>query len=268
MKVYIICDLEGVAGVADHKLQCWFDGDYYEEAREQATKELNTLVEGIVECGATEIIAWDGHGNFPGGINPFKVHQKCKIVTGAGDGGPVLLDNSFDAVFLLGLHAMAGTTKAVLAHSFMPFYDEIIINNLKIGEIGMNCIAASQHNVPVVFISGDRAAIEEAKILIPNIECAIVKYGLSEEAIELTKQSPTLSLSSKEACNLINNKAKDAMKKIKEIKPIKISSPYELMVQYKEKQYADNILKSNKNAKRINDLTVQVEEDDFFKLQF
>jgi D-amino peptidase len=268
MKIYIICDLEGTAGVVDHKSQCRFNGEFYKEARNQATQELNALVEGIVEGGAKEIIAWDGHGNFPGGIDPFKIHQKCKIITGAGDAGPVMLDNSFDAVFLLGFHAMSGTTKAVLAHSFMPFYDEIIINNVKIGEIGMNCITASQHNVPTVFISGDYAAIEEAKAIIPNIEYAIVKYGLSHDAIELSKQSPAISLSSSEACFLIKKKATDAMKRINEIKPITIKSPFELIVKYKEKQYAESILNNNKRVKRIDELTVQMNENDFFKLQF
>ncbi|HEX3048589.1 MAG TPA: M55 family metallopeptidase [Bacillota bacterium] len=267
MKIYIICDLEGTAGVVDHKSQCCFAGEFYQEAREQATKELNALVEGLLESGATEIVAWDGHGNFPGGINPFCVHQKCKIITGAGDGGPVLLDNSFDAVFLLGLHAMAGAKKAVLAHSFMPFYDEVVINHLKIGEIGMNCITASQYDVPVVFISGDNAGIEEAKALVPNIECAVVKYGLSEEALELSRQSPALSLSSSEACRLIKNKAVEAMKRVKDIKPLKVSAPYELLVKYKEKQYADNLMNNHPNAKRIDAVTVQMKEDNFFKLQ-
>lgn len=45
MKIYVICDLEGTAGVIDHHQQCWFDGKYYEQARRLATLELNALVE-------------------------------------------------------------------------------------------------------------------------------------------------------------------------------------------------------------------------------
>lgn len=268
MKIHIMCDLEGTAGVVDHKSQCWFNGEYYKEAREQATNELNALVEGLVEGGATEIIAWDGHGNFPGGINPLHVRGDCKIITGAGEGGSPLLDSSIDAVCLLGLHAMAGTPKAVLAHSFMPWYAEMIINGLKIGEIGMSCITAGQFGIPTIFISGDKAAIEEAKAIIPDIECAIVKYGLAEEALELTKQSPALSLSPSDACRLIKNKAKQAIKRINDIKPIKMTSPYELSVKYKDKKYADSLKKNNQNAIRVDDLTVKIIEDDFFKLQF
>ena len=40
MKIYVICDLEGTAGVMNHKKQCLFDGEYYHQAREWATMEL------------------------------------------------------------------------------------------------------------------------------------------------------------------------------------------------------------------------------------
>jgi len=69
MKVYIVSDLEGVAGVVDFKKQCMEDGAYYQQAINMATRELNALIEGVIEGGATEIFAWPGHGAFPGGIN-------------------------------------------------------------------------------------------------------------------------------------------------------------------------------------------------------
>ena len=137
MKAYVICDLEGVAGVVDHRQQCRVDGEYYRQARRLATLELNALVEGAIEAGATEIVAWDGHGNFPGGLDIELLHSECKLVMGAGDGGPAGLDASFNAVFLLGLHSMAGTSRAVLSHSFMPDIVGCWINGLKVGEIGM-----------------------------------------------------------------------------------------------------------------------------------
>ena len=42
MKIYVVCDLEGVAGVIDHRQQCQWDlstewfGRYYEQARRLA----------------------------------------------------------------------------------------------------------------------------------------------------------------------------------------------------------------------------------------
>src|SRR5512141_2307929 len=113
MKIYVCCDLEGTAGVVDHRQQCWFDGAYYHQARRLATLELNALVEGALEGGASEVFAWDGHGNFPGGLDVELLHPGCRMVMGAGDGGPAGLDGSFAAMFQLGLHGMAGARLGV-----------------------------------------------------------------------------------------------------------------------------------------------------------
>ncbi len=64
-----------------------------------ATLELNALVEGAIEGGASEIVASDGHGPFPGGIDVELVHSMCRLIMGAGGGGPVGLDSSYDALF-------------------------------------------------------------------------------------------------------------------------------------------------------------------------
>jgi len=48
VKVYVVCDIEGVAGVVDFKLQCMTEGRYYDQAVRIATLELNALVEGVL----------------------------------------------------------------------------------------------------------------------------------------------------------------------------------------------------------------------------
>jgi D-amino peptidase len=264
MKVYVICDLEGVAGVVDHRQQCWFDGAYYQQARKLATLELNALVEGAVAGGATEIVAWDGHGNFPGGLDIELLHPECKMVMGAGDGGPAGLDASFDAVFQLGLHSMAGTGRAVLSHSFMPNVSGCWINDLKVGEIGMNCATAGQFGVPTVFISGDQAAVDEARALIPDIEAVAVKEGTASEVKGLA-QAPTISLSPQKARALIREAAKRAMTKVGTIKPFCIQPPYRVRTQFTEAKFADENA-NRPNVKRIDSTTIEVEGSDFLSI--
>ena len=98
MRIYVACDLEGVAGVIDHYQQCCWDvarewyPRYLDQARRLATLELNALVEGALAGGATEIVAWNGHGNLPGGLDVELLHPECKLVMGAGDAGPAGLD--------------------------------------------------------------------------------------------------------------------------------------------------------------------------------
>jgi D-amino peptidase len=98
MKIYVSCDLEGTAGVVNHELQCRLKGEYYKQTRRLATLELNALAEGALEAGATRIVAWNGHCEFPGGLDYELIHPEVELIMGAGDGGPVHLDESYDAL--------------------------------------------------------------------------------------------------------------------------------------------------------------------------
>jgi len=239
-KVYIVCDIEGVAGVVDFNEQCCDNGKYYAQAVRLATLELNALVEGVLEGGAKEVYAWPGHGSFPGGIDVELLHPECKLVMHASDGGPVGFDKSFDAMFFCGLHAMAGSEKGVLSHSFTPFVKNVWLNDSRIGEIGVNIAAFADVGVPTVFISGDEEAVWEARGLIPRIQGVIVKWGLEEKfrlgALTIRKAT---SLSPKKAQGVIRDGAKTAMKKIGHIKQPVFEKPYYFKVEYIEEEYAE-----------------------------
>jgi len=254
MKIYVCCDLEGTAGVVDHRQQCWFDGAHYLQARRLATLELNALVEGALEGGATEIIAWDGHGNFPGGLDVELLHPACRMVMGAGDGGPAGLDGSFQAMFQLGLHGMASARLGVLAHSFMPHIAEIRVNDLPWGEIAMNMLTAGQAGVPCVFLAGDWAAAEEAKALVPAIETAVVKEGLVE--VGSLKPTPMISLAPERARAVIREAACRVMGKIGSIAPFKLASPYQVRTRFWEAKHA-GAAAERPGVIRIDEYTVQ-----------
>jgi D-amino peptidase len=207
MKVYIVCDIEGVAGIVDFKKQCMEDGAYYQQAINMATYELNALIDGAIEGGATEIVAWPGHGTFPGGINVELLHPECKLVMHAGDAGPIGFDESFDAMMLHGLHGMAGSG-GVLSHSFYPFPKNIWVDNLKIGEIALNMASFGAKGVPTVLITGDLTAIEEAKALVSDIQGATVKWALAEkEKLGALSVRKAISLSPQKAQSVIKNAA-------------------------------------------------------------
>lgn len=262
MKIYVICDLEGVAGVVDHRQQCQWDvpkgwyAPFLAQARRLATLELNALVEGALEGGATEVVAWDGHGNFPGGLDVEKLHPECKVVMGAGDAGPAGLDASFAGLFQLGLHAMAGTPRAVLAHSFYSNLAGYWVNEMPVGEIWMNCYTAGLSNVPCVFISGDRAATEEAQALIPNVEVAVVKEGLAEQAGDLAVQ-PALSLAPQKAQAVIRAAARRALAKIDSITPYHVDPPFRLRAQFTAERFAEQRAE-RPNLRRIDAVTVEM----------
>jgi D-amino peptidase len=218
---------------------------------------LNALVEGALAGGATEIIAWDGHGNFPGGIDVELVHPACKLITDGGDQGPLLLDSSFDALFLLGLHGMAGAKGGVMAHSFWRGIRNCWINGREYGEVTMNILTAGQCDVPLAFIAGDVAATAEARALVPAVEGAIVKWGLSEGG--------NLTLAPQAARDLIRAGAKRAMGRIAECAPVRLTKPYTLRTRYTEVKYADKAAR-RQGVSRLDDLTVEVTDTELAPL--
>ena len=86
------------------------------------------------------------------------------------------------------------------------------------GTAGVNMAHAGEVGVPTVFVSGDRAAVDEARRYVPDIEGVVVKEGLS--------RTGALTLSPTKARDLIREGALKAMGRIGEIAPYTISSPY------------------------------------------
>jgi D-amino peptidase len=98
VKIYVLCDLEGAAGVVDFHTQTYAEGKYNEQAKTLATLELNALVDGALEGGATEVIVLDGHGS--GGIDIAQVHPEAKVMYGRPLPRGWGLDRSYAAQFL------------------------------------------------------------------------------------------------------------------------------------------------------------------------
>ena len=256
MKVYVVCDIEGVAGVVDFKKQCMEKGAYYQQAIRVATLELNALVDGLIDGGATEVYAWPGHGAFPGGIDFELIHPECKLVMHAGDTGPAGVDGSFDAMVLHGFHGMAGAENGVLSHSFYPLTKNIWFDEAKIGEIAMNIYMFSEFDVPCIMVTGDQAAVDEAKTLIPNIECVPIKWGLQEiEKLGALTVRQAISLSPAKARENIREAAEKAIQRVGEFKPLRLKKPFTLKVEYVEAKYAEDKSKLP-GIKRLDEATI------------
>jgi len=248
MKIFILGDLEGTAGVVDFRQQTYSDAKYYEQAKRLATLEVNALVEGVLEGGATEIWFLDGHG--PGGIDYELMHPEAQMIIGRPIFAPWGLDESFDAFFLYGHHSMANTERGVLCHSWSSrSIANCWLNGKLIGEIGFNAALAGSFGIPTVFISGDDTAVTEAKQYTPNIISVTTKKGIS--------QTSALSLAPAKARDLIRAGGETAMEKIHEIKPFTVPPPYEFITERLSKEGVDAKVKQPL-VERLNSHTYKV----------
>lgn len=244
MKVYVMTDMEGVAGVVTLPEYCLSGpvnkygraegGRYYEHGRELATREVNAAVEGLLAGGASEILVCDGHGQ--GGLNASLLHPGARMLTGKGQRQPRGLDRSFDAAIMIGQHAKAHTDGGHLAHSGSFSREDWLLNGESIGEIGLVMAKASWFDVPVVMISGDLAACEEAKALVPSIETAAVIEGqkrgstrgmTTDEAIDFNV--PAVHMSPETAREMIRKAAAICLKRAGAVERYSVAPPFEMV---------------------------------------
>ena len=177
MKLYLMTDLEGVAGVRSFEEWTGPGALHYQTARELLTQEVNAAIAGFFEGGATEILVCDGHG--PGAIDITLLDPRADLLRGWGEGPwPLCLDSSFDALAFVGQHAKAGSEYAHLCHTQSKHYLDLSINGVSIGEFGQLAMCASELGVRTIFGSGDEAFCKEAEALVPGIETAAVKRGV------------------------------------------------------------------------------------------
>ena len=222
MRLFILTDLEGVAGVSSFAQTRGNDEKLKEPGMRQLGREVNACVEGIrAVYPDAEIDVWDGHGS--GAI--FK-----EDIVGANyipcTERPYENMEGYAALLFVGQHAMAGTPFAPLCHTYSSLHIAYYrLNGLFVGEFGCRAFLAGLQGVPTVFIAGDDKAAHEAQVLIPEIETAVVKRGRGLEEAN--------SLSSAEACTSIRQGAERAVDRLGEIPPLGgIEAPFTLEIRY------------------------------------
>lgn len=224
IKVFMVTDLEGVSGIFNSDLQCLPGvSKRFEESRKLETGEVNAAVDGLMAGGATEVIVWDGHDSGET-LSVLDINPRCRLIQGRPIPTNMGIDSSYNAVVFVGQHAMAGTEKGILSHSYSSLgIQNIWVNGKPQGEFGTIAIMVGQMGVPVAFLSGDAAACAEVRDMTPWAECAEVKQGINRTAGYMLPH-PT-------ACALIRQKAQRAMQRLPEMKPYSLSGPVEIKVE-------------------------------------
>ena len=229
LKVFISVDMEGIAGVVTGD-QLRPDGFEYQQFREFMTAEALAAIQAAKESGATEIQVADSHGNgenllidkFPRDVRIVRSWPRKLGMMGG-------LDSSFDAAMFIGYHSSTNNTKGVRAHTFSSAtLTRVAMNGKVVSEGSWNAAIAGHFGVPVIFISGDDAAVEEVTQQVGDMEQAVVKNNLSfHSANTLTPQA---------AQQLIAQKVKAALARLNQFKPFKVSSPIQLEISFKHYQ--------------------------------
>jgi D-amino peptidase len=148
--------------------------------------DIDAVIEGCVEAGATDIVVVDGHG---GGANLAFDGLPASVTLISGSPAPLSMMEGVsadcEAAMLIGYHARAGTQGAVLEHTYTYDVLRVSVGDHEVGEVALNAGVAGAFGVPVVLVSGDDKVASEAMEAIPGVSCAVVKDGLLRTSARL-----------------------------------------------------------------------------------
>ena len=251
--VLIISDAEGVAGVCRQSQVEQGNA----EMQRLLTGEINAAVRGFLKAGAPQVVVWDGHGG-SWTLSAQTIHDQARLITGSLGPNMLLDSGRFAAIAFVGQHARANRERAVMAHSYSSLgIQKLTMNGAEVGEIETRSALAGAFDVPVIFLTGDRAAAEDLLAIVPAAEVAIVKEGLSYYACD--------SMSASAAQSLIEQKAEAAWRKRAAIKPYKVNGPVtiEMEVTTRSTLHPDTVL--GEGVVRIGPRTLRYRGKDFLE---
>ncbi len=211
MKLFISVDMEGITGLPDYT---FVDSSKhnYERARRIMTEEANAIIEGALSAGAQEVLVNDSHSKM-NNILVEELHPEAYLIT--GDVKPYSmvqsLDESYAGAVFAGYHSRAGQP-GVMSHSMIFGVRNFFINDVAVGELGLNAFVAGYYGVPVIMVAGDDGACREANALLDGVVTVAVKESISRSAIK--------TLHPKKAQSLLSEGIQKAIAKKDHIKPL------------------------------------------------
>ena len=232
VKILISADMEGLTGVVsgDQLGPASFE---YAAFREVMTAEVNAAIEAARAGGATEILVADSHGNAQN-LLIDKLPPDVQVVRSFPRPHGMIegIDASFAGVIFIGYHSATTNPRGVRAHTLSSAtLADVRLGGVSMPEAGLNAALAGHYGVPVLAISGDDAAVEEARALLGDVEGAVVKWSLGFHSAR--------TLTPAAGRDVIRAAVKRGMARRGERKPYTVPVPAELEIRFKNYRPAE-----------------------------
>lgn len=187
LRVLVYHDMEGLSGQSDPNTFRFQHRERYEEGRVLLTDDVNAVIAGLFDGGATEVHVVDAHGS--GNPEPDllvdRLDSRAQRVTRDRPFRQyvdLVTDGGYDAIAVVGMHAKTGSG-GFASHTFTIGMD-ILMNGASITETELIALSWGRAGVPVIFASGDdRLAADLATM--PWLEYVTVKTATSASSADL-----------------------------------------------------------------------------------
>ncbi|MGW8251978.1 MAG: M55 family metallopeptidase [Anaerolineales bacterium] len=235
MKILIAADMEGISGVTNWD-QVTPGHAEYQRFRRTMTADVNAAVQGAFEGGAKEVTVSDGHWN-SSNILIEELNPRARLNSGTPSPFSMVegVQHGVDGAMFIGYHARAGTQDAILDHTWSSrCVANVWLNELLVGETGLNAALCGHFDVPVLLVSGDQSLCAEASELLGALETVVVKRASGRMAADcLTPQA---------AQELIRKAAVQAVRRLADghaPPPLRLPPPVKVVVELIYSEMAD-----------------------------
>jgi D-amino peptidase len=218
VRLFISADIEGISGVTNDA-QASQTGAQFGEARRWMTGDVNAALEGAFDAGVTEALVKDAHG-WALNLLPDGIDERATLLQGWGveDGMMEGLTGEHELAFLVGYHPRAGTADGVLAHTWSSALRRLVVNGTEMGEMGISALFAGALGVPIALVTTCDAGARQATELLPWVETAVVKRGITRFSAELVPV--------KRAQDIVRDAARRAVERRSDMQPFRLEAPF------------------------------------------
>jgi D-amino peptidase len=217
MRVFVISDMEGVAGITKWE-QVTGGHAHYAEGQKLYTAEMNAAARGAFDAGADEVVMMDCHGAGKGWTFNSLLHEELDprvtyVVQNEWTEHIETLEEGCDAALFVGMHAMAGAADGVLSHTVSGTdWHYLKFNGVEVGETGINAALCGTWDTPVLMVTGDEAVCAEARALLGDgLTTVAVKKGYGRYSAK--------HIAPQRAREMIYEGAKEALSNLEAVTP-------------------------------------------------
>jgi D-amino peptidase len=246
LKIFISVDMEGIGGIGTDKMVSG-DGKDYQLGRQLMTHEVNAVVAAIFAHGPAEILVSDSHGDMQNLLHTELDERVTYIQGNIKPFGMVQgLDSNFDAAIFIGYHTRAGAENGFLAHTGSGTVKGLWLNDIEVGEGGLNAAYAGELGVPVILASGDSAFTVEIKKLMGTTTVS-TKDAIGARVAKLHHPEVVRSR--------LASATQKALANLNSAKPYVIGKPVRIKMRFATTTHAD-VLQAIPGMSRVDGFTV------------
>ncbi|MFB7595794.1 M55 family metallopeptidase [Streptomyces sp. NPDC056160] len=183
MKILISADMEGATGVT-WPADVLPGTPQWERCRSMFTSDVNAAVLGFFDGGADEVLVNEAHWTMRN-LLLEELDERAQMLTGRHKSLSMVegvQHGDVDGIAFVGYHAGAGM-EGVLAHTYLAnSITGVWVNDVRASEGLLNAHVAAEYGVPVVLVTGDDVACEDALGYAPGALKVAVKDHVSRYA--------------------------------------------------------------------------------------